>query len=122
MVNLLAFIIFLASLLGIGFLLIRKIPLLLELPREIEKPKEGLFSRLKNKMKVFGPFKSFSSELFLHKLLSKARILTLKIEYKVSSWQVQLREKLKKKKEAEKDTYWEELKKSTNEEDKNLPA
>ena len=94
----------------------------MELPVEIEKPKKGFFSRLKNKMKVFGLFKSFSSELFLHKLLSKARILTLKIEHKVSSWQTQLRERLKKKKEAEKDTYWEELKKSTNQEEKDLPS
>ena|SRR3989344_1841417 len=118
MVNLAALIIFLTSLFGIGFILIQKIPSLMHLPREIKTPKQGLFSRLKNKIKGFGPFKSSSPELFLHKFLSKMRILTLKIEQRVSVWQAQLRERLKKKKEAEKDTYWEELKKSTNQEGK----
>src|SRR3989344_7123677 len=104
MVNLVAFTIFFISLFGIGFILIQKIPRLTDLPKEVKEPKQELFFRLKNKVRSFGPIKSFSPELFLHKLLSKTRILTLKIEHKVSAWQAQLRERLKRKKEAEKDT------------------
>ena len=123
MAELIAIIIFLGSLLGIGVILVRKIPVLRELPLEIEKPQESLFLRFRNQVKTFGPLKSFSSESILHKLLSKTRILTLKMESKISAWQHRLREKEKKKKEIKNDTYWQDLKKSTNNrKDKNSPA
>ena len=113
MVNLIATIIFLGSFLGIGVMLFRKISLVRELPLEIEKPQENLFSGLKNKIGTLTPVKSFSSETLLHKLLSKTRIFALKIENRIALWQERLREKSKKKKEVENDNYWEELRKST---------
>ncbi len=109
---LIATIVFLGSLLGIGIILARKIPALRELPLEIERPQENLVLRLKNKVRAFGPFKSFSSEFILHKLLSKTRLFTLKIENRIALWQERLREKSKKKKEVENDNYWEELRRS----------
>jgi len=113
MINLIAAIIFFGSLLGMGVILVRKIPVLRELPLEIEKPQKSLFSRFKNQVKTFGPLKSFPSESILHKLLSKTRILTLKMESRISVWQHLLREKEKKKKEIKNDTYWQDLKNST---------
>ena len=120
--NLIAVIVFFGSLLGIGVILFPKIPLVRKLPLEARGPQENLPLRLKNKIKVLGPLKSFSFESFLHKLLSKTRILTLKTESKISGWQHQLRKNSKKEKDIENDTYWKELKNSTNRKDKNRPA
>lgn len=119
MSNLIAIIIFLGSLLGMGVILFRKISLARKLPLEVESPQENLSSRLKNRIRFFLPIKSFSSESFLHKLLSKSRLLTLKTESRIAGWQQGLREKAKRKREIENDNYWEELKKSTNQKDKN---
>lgn len=118
MSNLIAIIVLFGSLLGIGVILLPKIPLIRKLPLEAGGPQENLPLRLKNKIKALGPLKSFSSESLLHKLLSKTRILTLKMESKISSWQHQLRKNSKKEKAIENDTYWKELKNSANKKDK----
>ena len=70
-------------------------------------------SKLKEKIKILNPFKSFSYEIFLQKLLSKIRILSLKTDNKTFNWLQKLREKSQKKKNLENDNYWEEIKKST---------
>jgi len=44
------------------------------------------------------------------------------VENKIASWLQKLRERSLKEKNLENDNYWEELKKPTNEEDKNWPA
>ncbi|MCH8741958.1 hypothetical protein IH779_03630 [Patescibacteria group bacterium] len=122
MSNVIAIIVFLGSLLGIFVILFPKIPLVKKLPLQARGSQENLALRLKNKIKDLGPLKSFSSESLLHKLLSKTRILTLKMESKISGWQHQLRKNSKKEKEIENDTYWKELKNSTNQKGKNRPA
>jgi len=121
--ELIAQIIFVGSLVGIGIILIRKIPLLAELPEKIEEtPRENLWLKLKERMKNIPVLKSFSFEIFLQKLLSKVRILTLKIENKMGLWLQKLRKRAQKKKIEENDDYWERLKESTDQKDKNLPA
>jgi hypothetical protein len=98
-----------------GVLLLRKIPVLVELP---EIPAaiinwRSIFFKLKEKIKILSPFKSFSYEVFLQKILSKIRIISLKSENKTGSWLQKMREKSQKNKFQENDNYWEEVKKST---------
>jgi len=122
MAGIFATIVFFGSLLGIAVILFRKIPLLVELP---ETPKKFTFKKaileFKAKIKTLNPFKDFSSEIFLQKILSKIRIFVLRIENKIASSLQKLRERSLRKKAKENDNYWQELKKSTKEEGKNLP-
>ena len=112
--ELIAGIILFGSLLGMGVIILRKIPVLVNLPEVLPQiEKEKLFLRLKTKIKEIPGFKSFSYEIFLQKLLSRIRILSLKSENKTGSWLQRLREKSKKNKFQENDNYWEEIKKST---------
>ena len=115
--ELIATIILFGSLLGMVVILFRKIPVLVELPEVSPRKKRqkapGFFQKGIEKIKKSGPFKSFSYEIFLQKILSKVRILSLKTENRTFSWLQKLREKSKRKKIKENDNYWEELKKST---------
>jgi len=126
MIELIATIILVGSLLGIAVILFRKIPVLVKLPDYnssntlVSLPVKWC-KNLKEKIKNISVFKSFSSEIFLQKILSKIRVLSLRVENKIASRLQKLREKALKKKNLENDNYWEELKKSTNEEDKNSP-
>lgn len=123
MAVLIAIVILFGSLIGMGTILGRKISAIAELP-------EAPFSfnlkikllQIKEKIKNLKYFKSFSFEFLLQKILSKIRILSLRIEKKTSFWLQKLREKSMKKKENDK--YWEELKESIEEEksgNNNLP-
>jgi len=112
--ELIATVIFLGSIFGMGVILFRKIPVLAELTLEITEEKEGIFSRLKGKIKNLFPLKSSSPEIFLQRILSKIRILALKTENKTSTILERLRTRKMEEKENENDNYWEELKKSTN--------
>jgi len=91
--ELIAQIIFILSLIGIGIIIFRKIPVLITLPSESSYQKEGLISGLKEKIKKINPFQNFSYEIFLQKLLSRIRILTLKTENKTFNWIQKLKEK-----------------------------
>lgn len=109
-------IILFCSLLGMGIIILRKIPVLSELP-EIPVDRinwKDILLNLKERIKNLSPFKSFSHEVFLQKILSKIRILSLKSENKIGSWLQKLRERAQKKKNLENDSYWEEVKKSAN--------
>lgn len=98
------------SLAGLLLILLRKIPYLTELPEVAAvSNKEKLLTRFKNKIKNLPIFKSFSFEIFLQKIISKFRILTLKTERKTSSWLQRLRERTKRKKLLN-DNYWQEMK------------
>ena len=101
------------SLLAILTIIFRKIPILAELPEISEgRSKENIFLRLKNKVLNLSFFKSFSFEIFLQKILSKIRILTLKTDNQTSNWLQRLRERAQKKKFEENDNYWQDLKNS----------
>ena len=111
MFEIIALIILICSLAGIGILLFKKIPLLLELPETaaVQFNWKELLIKIKNLL----PFRDLSFEIFLQKTLSKIRILTLKTDSKTSNWLQKLREKAQKKKFGEDDNYWEKVKKST---------
>lgn len=95
------------SLCGIIVILIRKIPVLAELPVDNTK-KTGFLEKIKNKMGDRKILNGFSSEILLQKLLSKIRITTLKIENKTSNWLSKLRQKSLEKKNFS-DNYWQKI-------------
>jgi len=104
-------IILICSLAGMGVIIFRKMPLLLELPETV--PAQFDWKELLIKIRNLLPFKNFPPEIFLQKILSKIRILTLKTDNKTSNWLQKLREKAQKKKFGEDDNYWQKIKKST---------
>lgn len=109
MVELIATIILGISLIGMGLILIRKIPVLSELsPQKIEGP--GILGKLKDKVKSNGALKTFSGEVLLQKILSKIRIITLKTDKRTSTWLTRLRQKSLKKKNNFSDDYWKKIK------------
>jgi len=97
MMQLIFFLIFIISFLGILYMLWKKIPVLVGLPL-----------RQRKKIKIKNPLINISFERNLHKSLSFSRILILKIERNISNCLQKLRAK---KIEKEKDNYWQELKK-----------
>ena len=113
MLELIATIILIGSLLGIGIIIYKKLPLLLELPKTV--PAQSDWKERLAGVKDLSPLKDFSSEIFLQKILSKVRILTLKTDTKTSTWLQRLRERSQKNKIKEEDNYWEKVKKSTKE-------
>jgi len=100
---------FFGSFLGMGIIVYRKIPVLVTLP-EPKIKKKKLFQKLKDKISKIHPFKNFSLNVFLQKILVKARILSLKLDYKLFNLIKKLRSKDQEKKEKV-DDYWERLKK-----------
>ncbi|OGZ18604.1 MAG: hypothetical protein A2175_02525 [Candidatus Nealsonbacteria bacterium RBG_13_42_11] len=111
MLYLIALILLICSLTGLGIIIRRKIPVLLELPETA--PVQFDFKIILSKIKSLSVFEDFSAEMFLHKILSKIRVLTLKFENKTSNWLQRLRQKSLKKKFSENDKYWQEIKDST---------
>ena len=106
MVELIFTITLVLSLVGLGIILFRKMP-------DLVKIKEPVF-RNKEKAKIFTFFSDFSYELYLQKILSRIRVLTLKTDSKTSGWLEKLRQ-LRQKRNQEignNDKYWEELKKA----------
>ena len=87
--ELIALIILTCSFIGIGVIVFRKIPVLVELPETLPFPFSwrALFLRIRS----LAPFREISIEILLQKILSKIRILTLKTDSKTSSLlQIQL--------------------------------
>jgi|SRR3989344_8856115 len=84
MIQLIALIIFVFSILGIIYILYKKIPVLTELPKNgyhgFKKPE--FISNLERKIKE-RHFYFFEKQMFLHKILSKLRVLTLKVEKRI---------------------------------------
>jgi len=106
MIEIILFIVFVISLVGMGVILYRKIPMLITLPEDKTKIK---FKWPSISLPFFG---KLNYELYLQKILSKVRVLTLKTENKTSSWLEKLRQKNNQKNNHQPDNYWEELKKS----------
>lgn len=115
MIELIATIILIFSFIGIGTIILRKIPVLLTVPKAPTEKKEGnLILNLKKRWEKINPFKNFSAEIFLQKVLTKIRILALRTDTKTFNWLQKLREKCLKKKIDENDNYWEKIKKIKN--------
>ena len=107
-------IILLSSFIGIVVILLRKIPVLVKLPEVPREIPEPIGLKIKNRIKNLPGARSFNYELYLQKVLSKIRILTLKTENKTGSWLEKLRQKTNQKNSQKNDHYWEELKKAKN--------
>lgn len=123
MTELIATIVLIISIIGMGAIVWRKIPVLVKLPEALPQKEEPISLKLKTKARALNPFKNFSYEIFLQKIISKIRILTLKTDNQTFNWLQKLREK-NQKKNLKNDNYWEEVKKSTqNDHSKNnLPG
>ena len=105
-------IILLVSLFAVLTIIFRKIPILAELPEISEgHVKEAPWFKIKNRIRVFRIFHSFSFETFLQKILSKIRILTLRTDNKTSNLLQKLREKAQQKNLGD-ENYWQGLKDS----------
>ena len=103
-------IILLVSLFVVLTIIFRKIPILVQLPEISEGHiKEGFWFKIKNRIRGFRIFHSFSFETFLQKILSKIRILTLRTDNKTSNLLQKLREKAQQKNLGN-ENYWQELK------------
>ena len=117
MTELILIIILLISLVGMGAILYRKIPTLAQLPEtsgdllQISEIVQKAKDRSKEEVKKLSGSGRFNHELFLQKILSKVRILTLKTENKTALWLERLR---RKKNNHVQDDYWRELKKAKN--------
>lgn len=111
MIEIIATIILIGSVLGMVIILARKMPALANLPAEnVGGPRAGIFSRLKAKLKNNGTVKKFSVELLQQKILSKIRTLSLRMENKTGAWLKSLRQKNLNKKQNSSDKYWDDLK------------
>ena len=99
MLEIIVIVILISSIFGIGIIIYRKIPVLKKLPESTEK------SLLKDDflLKIKKIIKSLALEIYLQKILSKIRILSLKIDNKTFNWLQKLREKSQKEKVGEKD-------------------
>ena len=86
MAQLIAFIIFIISVLGIVFVVLKKAPVLVGLPKNghhgFKKPE--IITKIQKKIKA-QYFHFFEKQMFLHKLLSWVKIAALKIETKVDA-------------------------------------
>ena len=102
MIELIAIIILLTGFIGMGVMIFRKIPVLIELsPEEINEP--GTFKKIKESIKNNGTLKYIFSGVFLQNILSKIRILTLKAENS-------LRQKALENKNKFSEDYWKKIK------------
>ncbi len=114
MAELIALAILLISLIAAGAMVYQKLPVLVDLPEVPAQFDLKKFSqKLTKKAAEINPLKNFSTELFLHKVISKTRILALRIESKMSHWLQALRKQAQKKQEKHIDDYWTNLKKPT---------
>jgi len=112
MVGLISIIIFISSLAGMAVILTRKIPDLCKLPEQNLNFSASVASVIKSGVKKIPVIKGFSYELYLQKVLSRVRVLTLKTESKTGNWLERLRQKNCKKNHTNHDGYWDTLKKA----------
>jgi len=97
------------SFLGLSVLILRKVPELREMPEpETVFIKKELRKKIKEKTKEVLKENAGILESMLHKLLSKIRIMSLKVDKKVSDWITKLRNRsLERTKDL--DNYWKEI-------------
>lgn len=88
--------IFVISLGGLTFILARKLPVLAKLPQNGTTgiKKHRYISRAENKIKDF--FIAFEKQIWLHKILSWVKVITLKIEVQVDHLLRDIRKKSQK--------------------------
>lgn len=111
MISVIVSIIFFLSFVALTVIVLKKIPLLLNLPETEPAKLNWKEMSVKIKDSVFSD--KFSFEILLQKILSRIRVLTLKTDHKTSSWLQKLRQRDQKKKFDEGDNYWQEIKNHT---------
>ena len=102
------------SFLGISVILFRKIPALVSLPETSQGTGQPLVKKIRETVKNIPGLKSVPYELYLQKILSKVRVLTMKTENKTGNWLEKLRKRANQKNHFDSDDYWEELRKAKN--------
>lgn len=116
MVEIISIVVLALSLGGLLFILWKKMPALTKLP-EPEIDFQKFFAKeLKQSLGKIPVIKKFSYEIYLQKLLSKVRVLTLKTESKTGNWLETLRRKANQNNHVDekRNDYWNELKKAKN--------
>ncbi len=116
MVGIISIVILVLSLGCMAVILLRKIPILNKLPETTGDFPKFLLGGIKAGVKKIPVVKNFSYELYLQKVLSKFRVLTLRTESKTGNWLERLRQKTNKNNhiDEKKNEYWDELKKAKN--------
>jgi len=112
MAGLISIVVLFLSLLGMAVILLRKIPALCELSEQDLHFGNSLTVKIRGGIKKVPVIKNFSYDLYLQKVLSRIRILTLRTESKTGSWLERLRQKNCKKNNTNNDSYWDTLKKA----------
>lgn len=108
MMVLIATIIFFVSIIGMGIILFRKIPILTELSLQETEP--GKLKKFRKKIKNSRTLKFFSAELLLQKALSRIKVLTSRTESKTSAWLANSHQRALKKKDKFSNDYWRKIK------------
>jgi hypothetical protein len=104
-----ASIVLILSFLGLTFLVLRKVPELKKMPEpELVFLKKDL-RKIKEKTKEVLKENSNTLESILHKFLSQIRIMSLKVDKKVSDWIIKLRKRSVQRTNKGLDTYWKEI-------------
>lgn len=94
---------------GLLFLILKKVPELKEAPEpELFFLKKDLKKKIKEKTREVLKENSNTLEGALHKVLSKIRILSLKVDKRVSDWIVKLRNRSLERTKGL-DSYWKEI-------------
>lgn len=107
MAEIIAILILTFSFSGMAFIVWRNLP-----KTSFDFQEESYLSIWKKRLKFINPFKNFSFEIFLQKIIFSIRILSLKIDNLTFNWLKKLRQKYQERKKKEKDNYWEEIKKA----------
>ena len=111
MVILIAFFVFIMSLFGALAIAYQKMPVLINFPVTKERGfNKNWTIKIKDRINDISFVKNFSYEIFLQKILSRIKILTLRADNKTSNWLQSAREKCKQKKVLEDDKYWDKIK------------
>lgn len=109
-------IILLGSSIGLGGIIFSKIPILRTLPERssrFSEKKQDFVLRLKTEIKKLNPFKALTFEVFLEKVLTSIRTISLNMENKTSDLIKELKQNVEERKARENDNYWDEIKNST---------
>ncbi len=107
-----AFILLILSGAGIGILLKKKIPLLLQFPREENKNLAYYVGQATERAKEYPAVSQIlTPELLLQRVLSKIRVWSLKVESRASSELETLRKRALEKKEKLSENYWAQIRK-----------
>jgi len=102
--------VFCASLLGLAGIILRKAPVLAEIPiQDLERGPRAL-SKIKSKVQSNGIVQKLSLDSLLHKFLSKFRVLTMKTENRTAHMLEKLRKKSIEKKKDFSEDYWQKIK------------